>query len=667
MLPAGCGRPPPPRGAEAHRRRDELPDRRAEGADPRQRAEPAVDPRERLGRADWAVDFQGRPHVRRARGGGGDGADVHVEPDPLGARLLKALRCCLPAPPVCRHLCHLLHHMLRCACGVPAYAAQMRPTLTSSCLLSHITAQLSVKPSSTTASSSGGADDHPVRVFPTLHVEDLPMLAGLSVSAFRSPLPVVLLSGPDAGDTMLRAAALQDKNVAFQAFVHRLTSSSLSSSAQQQGAPLTVVASSAASHRFDVVMLVHEGPLGATAKTHGAAFRLLAQLLRAGEDTMHLVYFAQNVGELARAQKVLEGLTPDADNPMLEVTRKVLVPTDSISLALDHFADSVGAQLVVVAAGTAVGGAAVLGSVAMTVARRTTFPLLIAKPDLEGRVVAAGDRLKALQDEEAGGRPRGGMRGGARGEAPGLRVLLGVEVRSKSSGVFPPRLFAVSHHHMHPPPHALQRLQALFAPRADGSCSPLPPHRTRNARVCADGVDRDGPHRLLRDAPAAEARHAHPGPLREPRRGEVRDGAGRGRHDAPDQSDRDHREAAVGEPEAREARAGRERPAGDRRGGEARRLRPDGDAGAAGRGAARLGDDGRCGQGEGRRAHLPPQPVPQGAGVLSDRASPPALTGGLAAGWGMWAPPGVRGSRLLWPKRISTPPDRNAAAAARAC
>lgn len=243
------------------------------------------------------------------------------------------------------------------------------------------------------------------------------MMAGLAVSSYRSPLPVVLLTNSDAGDTMLRAAGLQDKNVAFQAFVHKLSS---------QQAPLSVMASSAAQHRFDVVMLLHEGPLGASPKTHNAAFRLLAQLLRAGEDTLHLVYFAQDVSELGRAQKVLDGYTPE-DNPMLAVTRKVLVLTESIPVALDHYADSVGAQLVVVAAGTGAGGGMILGSVAMTVAKRSTFPLLVAKPDLEGRVAAAGVRLKAVQDEEVGGRAGGALRGGAR-DAPGIRVLLGVEV-----------------------------------------------------------------------------------------------------------------------------------------------------------------------------------------------------------------------------------------------
>lgn len=280
--------------------------------------------------------------------------------------------------------------------------------------------QLSIEP------KASGADGHPVRVNPSLHVADLPMLAGLSVSSYRSPLPVVFLTGLEGGDTLLRVAGLQDRNVAFQAFIHRLT----------PGAPLAVVAASAAQHRFDVVLLVHEGPLGAAPKTHAAAFRLLAQLLRAGEDTLHLVYFAQDHSELARAQKVLDGFAPD-DNPMLAVTRKVLVTTDSIPVALDNFADAVSAQVVVVAAGTSAGGGVTLGSVAMTVAKRSIFPVLVAKPDLEGRVAAAGARLKAVQDEEVGGRAAAGfLKGGSR-DAPGIRVLLGVEVRPLPLVPFP--------------------------------------------------------------------------------------------------------------------------------------------------------------------------------------------------------------------------------------
>lgn len=250
-----------------------------------------------------------------------------------------------------------------------------------------------------------------------------------SLPLLQSPLPVVLLSGPPMGDTMLRAVALQDKSLAFQTFISKLSS---------QAAPLSVVASSTAKRRFDVVMLVHEGPLGGTPKTNEAAFKLLVQLLKAGEDTIHLVYFAQDAGELGRAKTVLEGFQPD-DNPMLKVERKVQVITESIPIALDHFADGVGAQLVVVAASAATGGGAVLGSVAMTVAKKCTFPLLVAKPDLEGRVAAAGARLRAVQDEEVGARRDAVLRGASR-DAPGLRVMLGVEARG--SPALCPRTFS---------------------------------------------------------------------------------------------------------------------------------------------------------------------------------------------------------------------------------
>lgn len=66
---------------------------------------------------------------------------------------------------------------------------------------------------------------------------------------------------------------------------------------------------------------------------------------------------------------------------------------------------------------------------ALAVARRISFPLLVVKADAEGRVNAAMSAMRTVQDAKTAGRNVGSvLRSFAPREGPGFRVMVGVDV-----------------------------------------------------------------------------------------------------------------------------------------------------------------------------------------------------------------------------------------------
>lgn len=66
---------------------------------------------------------------------------------------------------------------------------------------------------------------------------------------------------------------------------------------------------------------------------------------------------------------------------------------------------------------------------ALAVARRTSFPLLVVKADAEGRVNAALNAMRTVQDAKTAGRNVGSVvRSFRPREGPGFKVMVGVDV-----------------------------------------------------------------------------------------------------------------------------------------------------------------------------------------------------------------------------------------------
>lgn len=358
----------------------------------------------------------------------------------------------------------------------------------------------------------------PVRIYPRLDIADLTTMGNLTCAAFKGPLPVVVLQDARDGDTMLRAVGVQDKYSAFQSLVAKLCCGGGAAAGAATGG-LRIIAASASVNRLEVLMLVASSGSSVASRPDQAAFRLLAQMLRAGEDTLYLVYFARDHAAASRGREVLESLNPE-DNPMLTVERQVVTSADSLAVSLEAHATALKAHLLVVSMDAAVGGAA-LGSTAVAVAKKTEFPLLVVKSDLDERLHAMSAGLQAVRDAEVTGKNIATVvKGFHLKDSPGVRALLGVEVRCEEAAApaIPLRFWL--------PFHCGQKCRC-WGSQFDDPVAAVPLVHG----YTADRGRGDGDARLRGRPPAAEARHASPRPLqgrREPvrrRRGRQRRGA----------------------------------------------------------------------------------------------------------------------------------------------
>lgn len=224
----------------------------------------------------------------------------------------------------------------------------------------------------------------------------------------------MLLKGPEQADTMLRVVGRQDGDSNFQEAVSRLAP------AKQE---LVMVVSNQEDKRFTVVLLVAETPQ----KVSLTAFRMVSQLLRPGVDELILLHVARDTNAVAMGDKLFEAYQAPL-NRMLLIRHETVVAGEQLPVVVEQFADKVKAHLIVMGSeATAVGGK-VLGSMALLVAKRISFPLLVVKSDAETKVNASMTAMRTIQDARIAGRnvatiikqmpPK---------EGPGFRVMFGVE------------------------------------------------------------------------------------------------------------------------------------------------------------------------------------------------------------------------------------------------
>lgn len=116
---------------------------------------------------------------------------------------------------------------------------------------------------------------------------------------------------------------------------------------------------------------------------------------------------------------------------------QVVVSAESLAVALESFATTAKAHLVVVSMDAAAagggGGGGALGSTALAVAKKTEFPLLVVKSDLDERIRAMSTGMQAVRDAEVCGRNAAAVvKGFHIKDNPGIRTILGAEARSSA-------------------------------------------------------------------------------------------------------------------------------------------------------------------------------------------------------------------------------------------
>lgn len=255
-------------------------------------------------------------------------------------------------------------------------------------------------------------------MYPEMDVSDLTTVGGLPCAAYRGGAPVVLLRGPESADTMLRVVGRQDSDANFQEAVSRLAPAKTE---------IRLVVSDEQHKRFTVVLLVADSPQKASL----TAFKMASQLLRPGVDELILLHVARDTGAVANGDKVFDSYVAPL-NRMLHVRHEIVVAGEQLPVVVEQFCDRVKAHLVVMGSEATAPGGKVLGSMAIAVARKLSFPLLVVKADAETKVNAAIAALKAVQDGRVPGKTAGrppllsalAPRDAA---GPGFRVMLGVE------------------------------------------------------------------------------------------------------------------------------------------------------------------------------------------------------------------------------------------------
>lgn len=251
-------------------------------------------------------------------------------------------------------------------------------------------------------------------VYPELDISDLTIVSGLQCAAFRGGAGVVLLRGPESADTMLRVVGRQDGDANFQEAVSRHA---------PPKADLVMVVSDMQHKRFTVVLLVAESPLKASL----TAFKMVTQLLRPGVDELILLHVARDTNAVALGSKIFDSYQAPL-NRMLHIRSETIVAAETLPVVVEQYCDKVKAHLVVMGSeATAVGGK-VLGSMAVTVAKRITYPLLVVKADAENKVNASLTALKTIQDARVAGKNVKTLIAGMPAkEGPGFRAMFGVE------------------------------------------------------------------------------------------------------------------------------------------------------------------------------------------------------------------------------------------------
>lgn len=251
-------------------------------------------------------------------------------------------------------------------------------------------------------------------VYPDMDICDLTVVCGLPCTAYRGGAGVVQLRGPENADTMLRVVGRQDADANFQDAVSRLAPAK---------ADLTMVVSSMEHKRFTVVLLVSDSPQKASL----TAFKMATLLLRPGVDELVLLHVARDTQGVAIGAKIFEPYVAPL-NRMLNIRSETLVAAEQLPVAVEQYCDKVKAHLVIMGSeATAVGGK-VLGSMALAVAKRISYPLLVVKTDAENRVNSAMAALKTIQDARVAGKNVKTLVSSMNPkEGPGFRVMFGVE------------------------------------------------------------------------------------------------------------------------------------------------------------------------------------------------------------------------------------------------